>query len=229
MVLRAHIVRVVLGGGAFDWADTRLTAAALALFIVSLTAQALSLLFVRGYYAAGETFKPLAINICTAAGIVVGGYALLNLFAHSATWRFFVEDLFRVEGIPGTEVLMLPLSYALFSILNIVIFIFIFERDFSPIKHALRKTFFESFSAAVVAGFTAHQSLRVLDDIFSIDTFFGVFAIGMFAGILGILAGIVVLHLLGSKELQEVSRALHHKFWRRRPIFSGGTERGTEM
>ena len=30
IVLRAQIVRVVLGSGAFDWADTRLTAAVLA-------------------------------------------------------------------------------------------------------------------------------------------------------------------------------------------------------
>ncbi len=36
IVLRAQIVRVVLGSGAFDWNDTRLTAAVLALFIISL-------------------------------------------------------------------------------------------------------------------------------------------------------------------------------------------------
>jgi len=39
IVLRAQIVRVVLGSGAFDWADTRLTAALFALFVVSLLAQ----------------------------------------------------------------------------------------------------------------------------------------------------------------------------------------------
>ncbi len=229
MVLRAYIVRVVLGSGAFDWSDTRLTAAALALFIISLTAQALSLLFVRGYYAAGETVKPLAINIFTATGIVAGAYALLKLFEYSATWRFFIEDLFRVEGIPGTQVLMLPLSYALFSILNIVIFIALFERDFGSITHGLRKAFFESFSAAVVAGFAAHQSLRLFDDVFNIELFTGVLAIGVCAGLVGIAAGVLVLYMLGSKELHEVSVAVHHKFWRWRPIFSGGTERGTDM
>ena len=39
IVLRAQIVRVVLGAGAFDWNATRLTAAALALFIISIVAQ----------------------------------------------------------------------------------------------------------------------------------------------------------------------------------------------
>ena len=58
VVFRAHIVRVVLGSGAFDWADTRLTAAASgALYCLAYCASSDSLLFVRGYYAAGETRK----------------------------------------------------------------------------------------------------------------------------------------------------------------------------
>jgi len=35
IVLRAQIVRTILGTGQFSWSDTRLTAAALALFIIS--------------------------------------------------------------------------------------------------------------------------------------------------------------------------------------------------
>lgn len=229
IVLRAHIVRVVLGAGAFDWSDTRLTAAALALFIVSLTAQALSLLFVRGYYAAGETVKPLVINVGTALGIIGGAYALVWLFNTNEVWRFFIEHLLRVEDIPGTEVLMLPLSYAVFSIINIIIFSISFERDFGLLRTRLRKTLFESFSAAVVAGFAAHQALEALNSVFDIDTFIGVFLIGFIGGIVGIIAGVIVLRALGNKELQEVSKALHTKFWQYAPIFSTGAERGTDM
>lgn len=229
VVLRAHIVRVVLGSGAFDWADTRLAAAALALFIISLTAQALSLLFVRGYYAAGETVKPLVINIITATGIVVGAYSLVKLFAVSDVWRFFIEELLRVEGIVGTEVLMLPLSYAIFSVVNVVAFLFLYERDFGSLGKFLNRPIFESFSAAVVAGFFTYQTLRVLGNFLDIDTFIGVFLLGFIAGLVGIVVSALVLYLLGNKEIREVSRALHSKFWHYVPIFSGGTERGTDI
>ena len=47
VVLRAHIVRVILGTGAFDWNATRLTAALLAILAVGLVAQGLILLFSR--------------------------------------------------------------------------------------------------------------------------------------------------------------------------------------
>ena len=221
IVLRAHIVRVALGSGAFDWADTRLTAAVLAMFLVSLAAQALSLLFVRGYYAAGETVKPLVVNALTAIGIVVGAFLFLKLFNSSETWRFFIERLFRVEGIPGTAVLMLPLAYSVFMLLNIATFIALFTRDFGTVLwDTLRRTMFESFSASVVAGFATHQMLRVLSSFLDINTFVGVFSIGFFAGLVGIVAGIVVLALLGSRELEEVLETLHKKFWRNSPFFS---------
>ena len=229
IVLRAHIVRVVLGSGEFDWSDTRLTAAALALFIVSLTAQALSLLFIRGYYAAGETLKPLLVNVATAVGIVVGAYTLLWMFAQNELWRYFIEHLLRVEDIIGTEVLMLPLSYALFSILNIVVFFFLFERDFGSLREHMRKPIFESFSAAVVAAFAAHQTLDALDGVFNIDTFLGVFLIGFIGGIVGIVAGAIVLRALGNREIQEVWVAWHTKFWQYVPILPTGTERGTDI
>ncbi len=62
IILRAQIVRVILGTHSFSWNDTRLAAAALALFVLGLVAQSLVHLFVRGYYAAGNTKKPLIMN-----------------------------------------------------------------------------------------------------------------------------------------------------------------------
>ena len=58
VVLRAQIVRTILGSGRFNWYDTRLTAAALAIFAASVVFQNMTLLFVRAYYATGNTKKP---------------------------------------------------------------------------------------------------------------------------------------------------------------------------
>jgi len=73
IVLRAQIVRTIYGAGQFDWADTRLTAATLAIFIVSVVGQSLILLFVRAYYAEGKTRKPLIINILSGLVIILLG------------------------------------------------------------------------------------------------------------------------------------------------------------
>ena len=75
IVLRAQIVRTVLGAGKFDWADTRLTAAMLALFAISTIGQSLIVLFVRAFYAEGKTAKPLFINVSSAIVTVEIGRA----------------------------------------------------------------------------------------------------------------------------------------------------------
>ena len=118
VVLRAQIVRVIYGAGQFDWADTRLTAAALALFIVSVVGQSLILLFIRAYYAEGKTMKPLMISIFSSVAMVILGYALTKLYYAFPIFAFFLEDLLKVSGEPGTSVLVLPLAYSLGVFLN---------------------------------------------------------------------------------------------------------------
>jgi putative peptidoglycan lipid II flippase len=214
IILRAQIVRVILGSGKFDWADTRLTAAALALFAVSIAAQGLVLLFVRGYYAAGNTKKPLVLNLISAGLVILFAFVFGRLFAGSVTFQYFIESLLRVEGIEGTSVLMLPLGYSLALILNAAAFWVMFQRDFKSFSRSLSRTFFQSLSAAILMGFVARLFLDVFADLFDIDTFWGVFSQGLFAGIVGIATGVLMLVLLGNDEIKEVWRSLHSKFWR---------------
>ena len=115
IVLRAQIVRVLLGSGAFDWGDTRLTAAALALFVISLIAQSVLLLLIRAFYAGGKTFTPLWVATLSSVASV-----LLALFFHATystntAFQHTVAGWFRLEGVAGTEVLMLTLALPLIN------------------------------------------------------------------------------------------------------------------
>lgn len=218
IVLRAQIVRTILGAGAFGWAETRLTAAALALFAVSVVAQSLVLLFVRGYYAAGYTKKPLIINLVSAAVTIAAGYFLLVAFSSSDMFRYFTEALLKVSGISGTALLMLPLAFTLGQLVNVALFWVVFTRDFPSSLRGLFRTLRESFYAAVIMGFAAYEALRVFDDVFDINTLFGIFAQGFLSGVIGIGAGVALLIILGNAEAREVWQTLHKRFWRRTPI-----------
>jgi putative peptidoglycan lipid II flippase len=220
VVLRAQIVRVILGAGEFTWTDTRLTAAALALFAISLVAQSLVLLFVRGYYAAGRTTKPVLINVFSSVLVIVFAFIFNHIFATSELWRYFIESLLRVEDIAGTSVLMLPFSYSLAVLINAVLFWIAFQKDFKRFSKTLEVTFFQSLAAAIVLGFVARQMLEFLDDFLDINTFMGIFGQGLLSGIVGILASIGTLKVLKSKELKEASRSLHNKFWKTTVISS---------
>lgn len=219
IVLRAHIVRVVLGSGAFNWNDTRLTAAVLALFVFSLIAHALYLLFVRSYYATGKTTRPLIINIISSTAIILFTYIGLYFFKTFPLVQYFFEHLLRVQNIPGTEVLILGAAYSLGMLVNVTLFLFVFAKDFQhSFSLSLRNTFARSLVASIVVGTITYAILDTLGRSFGLENFISVLLQGAIAGLIGAGAGVFVLSVLKSKELQEVKTALHHKFWNRKPI-----------
>lgn len=214
IVLRAQIVRVIFGAGSFDWNDTRLTAASLALFAVSVLAQSLILLFVRGYYSAGQTKKPLLMAFVAFIVSVVSAFALVHVFNTTPEFKFFVERLMRVENIPGTVVLMLPLAYTLGQLVNVGLLWSSFSRQFKDFSTTLWRTMFQSFSASLIMGYASFKMLQVLDDVFDINTLSGIFFQGFIAGIVGIIVAIVVLVLLKNREVATVWQTLHKKIWK---------------
>lgn len=199
IVLRAQIVRTILGAGKFSWEDTRLTAAALALFTISIVAQCMVLLFVRGYYAMGNTRKPLFVGLFSGAMIIFFSFILLKAFNGIPIFRYFIESLLRVDNISGTAVLMLPLGYSLATIANCILLGTYFNKDFPDFIKAVTKTLFQNFSASVIMGFVAYLSLNIFDNIFNLNTFIGIFSQGLLSGLIGILSLILTLKLLKNK------------------------------
>lgn len=219
MVLRAQIVRVVLGSSGFTWAQTRLTAAGVALFVISLCSQALVLLLVRGYYAAGNTKKPLIVNLSSSVLVVILGYLSIIIFQKFPGFQSSIESLLRVEGVQGTIMLALPFAYAFGSLINVLLLWGIFKKDFMQnFNSGIDKTVFQVGLGSVALGSVAYLMLGVLDDVFSLSTFAGVFLQGFIAGIIGIITFCVVLWVFKNKEFIAVTRAISHKFWKEKVI-----------
>lgn len=214
VVLRAQIVRTVYGAGEFSWTNTKLTAAALAIFSFSVVAQSLVLLFIRGFYAMGNTKKSLYASLLTGSLSIIFSFILIKIFEYFYTFRYFIENLFRIDDTPGSEVIMIALGFTLAQIINCIILWFSFEKEFRGFSVPLFNTFFQSFSASVIMGFVAYIGLNIFDDIYNINTLVGIFLQGFSAGILGIISALFVLKLLGSVELEETWKAFHKKFWK---------------
>lgn len=214
IVVRAQIVRVILGTPSFSWENTRLVAASLAIFSVSILAQGMIALMSRAYYAKGNTRRPLLINLASSLVIIFSAYILINLFKAYTLFRYFIESLLKVSDIPGTEVLMLPLAYSIGTILNFLIHWYFAKKEFMEGESFISQTFFQSLGASFFIGFVAYVSLNFFSPIFGTVTFFGVFFQGLLSAIFGVSAGVAVLYMLGNEELAELVKTLKTKFWR---------------
>ena len=214
IVLRAQIVRVVLGSGAFNWDDTRLTAAVLSLFIIALTAQSILLLLVRAFYAGGKTRTPLLVALLGAVVSICTAYSGLQAFNMYPVVRDTLASLLRLEGVVGIEVLVLAFAFVVGVIIEMCILLFMAIREFGLVWKALLAQCLEATLAAFVGALSAYTALVFLVDGVNQETFIGIMLQGGIAGVMGVLGVIVTYYILGSKELSEIYRSYHSKIFK---------------
>lgn len=216
LVLRAQIVRVILGSGAFSWADTRLTAASLSILSLAIVFQSVFMLLTRTFYAEGESWRPLIINALSSA-LAVGA---VFWFSAALGAGGFLKETFgqalRIGDIPDIRAVSLPLGILAGSVFNFVFLAFVFKNVFKDFGwRGIWRAFWQVLAASAVGGLAAYQGLGVFARVFDLHTFLGVFGQGFLAGILGIAATAASLWALGSRELKEFSQVLLDMFLER--------------
>ena len=103
IMLRAQIVRLILGSGYFDWTATVMTADTLGAFAIGLVASVVSTLFARSFYALSETKLPTLIQ--------VGSFVL----AIGVGWWLAIPLRFGVAGLAlGYSVSTIVYAFALY-------------------------------------------------------------------------------------------------------------------
>lgn len=214
IVLRAQIVRVLLGSGAFDWGDTRLTAAALAVFVVSLIAQSILLLLIRAFYAGGHTFVPLWVSLSASVVSIGLAFWFHALYQTAPFFKMFIERMFRLEGVAGTEMLVLILAFTIGQFLQLIALMIVSVKTFSISYRRLGKLFFEALVAAIAGGFSAYTTLVFVVDGINQNTFIGISLQGLVSGLMGLTAIILVYRLFKAQELFEIYRSFHSKIFK---------------
>lgn len=207
IVLRAQMVRVVLGSGAFDWGDTKLTAAVLALLSLSLFAQAVNLLLVRVFYSGGYTKVPFLVTLFGSTLAVVSTVGLYSMSVVQPSFMYSLEVLMRVDGVPGSEVLVIAVGYS-FAILTQVLILLVcaacvFSLRFSGLLVHTGK----AVCAAVVGGASAYVALNFF--IFGIDetSALGIFLQGFLGGVMGIMGAASTYYVLRTPEMTEIYKS----------------------
>ncbi len=208
VVLRAHIVRIVLGSGAFNWDDTRITAAVLAVLVIGLMAQGIILIASRAFYAAHRSWNPLFVQLGDA-GISVA-VALASLYAANAwpVFRYFVEALLRVSDVPGTGVLFIALGATVGQLVMCVIALCTLRVVAPGVAKGLSRPALEGLGAAILGGTASYGALTLMGNIAPLSSLLSVFTQGAVAGIVGIAVAAAILMLLENQEFKDLYASL---------------------
>jgi len=207
IVLRAHIVRIILGSGAFDWDATRLTAAVLAIFALALVFQSMLLVILRAFYAGGKATLPLLLMVCGVGIGTLSAFLLYWWFSVDTEVLKMVSQLFRIEDVSGSVVLAIPLGFIIGVLVEFILMAVAFQRVFQASWRPLVRPAIVATCAAAAGGVAAYGMLQFVVEGVNQNTFVGVFLQGGVAFLGGVVMVAATYYVFRSPELSEIYRA----------------------
>lgn len=180
LVLRAQIVRVILGSGQFSWQATILTYQTLAYFTISLFAQATAPLLIRVFYAQEDTKTPFIIGI-------------ISVVFERVIALYFAKKM----GVAG-----LALSFSLANVLNFFLLWLCLRLRLGEMNGwKILVSALKFCVAGAVCGLVAQEMKGIVWPIIDMTKFLGVLLQGAVAGVCGLLAYGFLCWALGSEEM----------------------------
>jgi len=197
MLLRAQIVRVVLGSGAFDWTATTATADALAFFAFGLFAQSLIPLLARAFYSLSDTKTPFVIGIIAELVAIISALILM-----------------RPLGVAG-----LALASSIGAVLNLALLGATLRKTVGSIEGDKLISSLYRISIATIAMAVVIQFLKYpLAKIFNMNYFYGVLGQGFVAAAAGIVIYCFICYLLRSPEFISIKDGFERRWLKTRNI-----------
>ncbi len=175
IVLRIPIVRLVFGASRFDWQATVLTGMTLSAFSVSLSAQALSQLVTRGFFALYDTMTPMIIGIITIAMNTILSIIFIQVM-HLPVWA-------------------LGLSTTIASFFNVILLLIYLERRVGiKLLKQILATPTKIVIASLLTGVALYVPLKLFDQlVFDTTRTFGLL---LLTGVSGMIGGSVYIFLV---------------------------------
>jgi putative peptidoglycan lipid II flippase len=193
LLLRAQIVRVVLGAGEFDWNDTTLTFQVLGIFVLSLFAQCVIPLLARSFYALHDTKTPFFIAIFSE---------IINISA-------------VVLLIHRYEILSLAVAFSLANLVQMLLLLFFLRSRFDSLDD---KRIISSVSKIALASFAAGIGIQAVkyfsSKIVDMNTFIGIFSQLTASSAAGLLIFLLMCHWLALEEYLNFKNSLSNKIFK---------------
>jgi len=202
-LLRAQIVRLILGAGRFGWLETRLTAACLGLFCFGILAESLIPLLSKTFFALQDTKTPVLIGIFSMLLNIIFCFLFVFFLKSSNLFSNFFISFLKLQGIKNIEIIGLPLSLSLVSLLQAVLLLVFLHQRVGRLRF---KEIIFSAVKILIAGLlmlsATYFTKQILGNFVDMSTFFGVFVQAVLAGGFGILVYFLAAFFLKSPELK---------------------------
>ena len=212
-ILRAQLVRLVLGTGEFGWLETRLTAASLGIFCLAIFASGFFPFLVRVFYSFQDIKTPVVIGLFSMVLNIILALSFVSFLQFPNFFQELIISIFKLQGIKDITVVGLPLAFAVSQIFQFVLLLIflkkrILEIDFGKIWKSFKKIILASILMLVFTYFT----LQIAAIFVNMKTFLGVFLQSSLAGLVGVFVYVLAALFLKSPEIKTIKSLVLKQF-----------------
>ena len=207
-LLRAQIVRLILGTGKFGWMETRLTAAALGVFCFGILAEGIIPILSKTFFALHDTKTPVLIGVFSMILNVVFCFSFVSFLKSPNFFSNFFIYFLKLEGIKDIGVIGLPLALSVAALFQASLLLIFLRRKIGRLKMG---EIIPSGIKILIAGlfmFTVTYFVRqASSDFVNMSTFLGVLLQATLASSAGIITYILIALSLKSPEIKTIKSA----------------------
>ncbi|HHE76667.1 MAG TPA: murein biosynthesis integral membrane protein MurJ [Candidatus Parcubacteria bacterium] len=198
-ILRAQIVRIILGTGKFAWVDTRLTAACLGVFSFGILAYSFVLLLSKIFYAIHDTKTPALASLVSMVVNIIFVFLFVWIFSLNNFFQQAIINFLDIQGIKeSAAVIGLPMAISLSGIFQFLLLLAFLKNKGEFFDFAsLRRCFLKVFLASAFLAVFSFLFLRFGALVFDTKRFLGIFFQAVVSASAGITAYILVSRKLG--------------------------------
>lgn len=222
-VLRAQIVRLILGTGKFGWRGTRLTAACLGLFCFGIFAASLIPFLARAFFSFKDTKTPVIVALGAMSLNVVLAFSLVEVLGGLNFFSWQITSGLNLWGIKDIRVVGLPLALSISAILQFSFLFYFLHRKIQGFSFEIKNLWKEKLKDISISWIkilicsggliiSSFGMLRVVANWVNMESFLGILIQGGSAGVVGILVYIIGAFVLRSPELKIIKSAFIEQF-----------------
>lgn len=211
-LLRAQVVRLVLGGGKWGWWETQLTAASLGLFCLGIFAASLIPLLSRAFFSFKDTKTPFFIGVVSVGLNIVLALLFVLSFSSANLFSGFLVRFLKVKNLENIQVIAIPLALSFSQVFQFSLLLAFLKKrlpglELEKIVDSLKKILLASFLMIIFSYF----ALKLGAFLFGTRTVLGLFSQTVLTGLVGILVYVFVSSFLKSPELKSMILALKQR------------------
>ncbi len=216
-ILRAQIVRLILGAGQFGWLETRLTAASLGLFSIGIFASALVPFLARVFYSFQNTRTPVLIGLASMALNLSLCFLFVYVLQNSAGLQQIMADFLKLHSIRDFSVLGLPLALSIAAIFQMSLLLIFLRKKLKGFQaREILKSFVIILLSSLVMALVAYLFLLIGAELVNTRTTLGIFLQTLLSFLSAAIAYLLTSHFLKSPEINLVFTSLGRQFFRKK-------------